>query len=678
MSDFWKDFGRIRDNVQTMVDKGAAPEKIRQYLATEGLSSEQFRQRLDGYNDAERVFGLPLKYSAGSGVANLLDAPGRAITGAGNLVRAGAGYVGHKTGLLKTDQLPETIDPQLLDVFNPAFRKAGLINDAYAPKNGLERIVDFGTQAITGGGVNPVNAAKNLARGSIRPVVRDIAAAGASGVGAGIGANVADSFATGNDSLDNTIKIGLPFLGGMTAGGLIAARGTAGDRVAAATKGVTPEQFREADKIAKLAAQLQNPITGYEAIQKVTGPNPKMQTQQRIVEQSDAASKGLTQIMQNRPKANAATIEKAVSEIAPLESNPDTLAGRVQTAAGNSITAARRAGNKVAEPYYAASSNNPANRVPSQTWNSIIGDDGVMAALSAVKKDPYAGLQSAQEGSMAWLDQAKKYLDGQIAEAKQKGNNFAASQMEAARDKIVAAADTAYTDYAKARAIVAKNMQEKVVPLEQGQVGKLARSDDFKAQSSAFLPDAPADVTPDVVKNTANVIGVQDPDILKRFLAQDLRRKFNEANQQNVGGENVFGGSKFAASVAGNPAQEANLMAAIDAAGAPTAPFNDALSVFRAQGFKPSVNSATSANLGESGSMAGNKLVNMLLNPVKTVNGVADSWRNGWASSDLAKALSAGPDTVLRLEELARLNGTHDPIKQQMLINALLGNQANQ
>jgi hypothetical protein len=667
------DIARIKANVELMASKGAPPQHIDDYLASEGLSRDQFRNRLAGYEDAQRLTGVPTKYSAGSGLANLIDLPGRGLTAAYNLEQMAKGVI---TG--RPQDYP-TASPDTLDFANPAFRKAGLIDDAYAPANKAERIMDFGTQALTGGGVNPAAVVRNGARGMVKPIIRDVGAAIGSGIGAGIGANIGDDIAvTGNGSADNAIKIGLSGIGGMLGGGAIASRGTAGDRVAAATKGVSPEQWAEADKIARLAAQLQNPVTGYEALQKVTGLNPKMQTQQRIVEQSDAAAKGLTQILQNRPKANAAAVENAISTIAPPSTQPDTLAGKLQTASQGAITAARQKGNQTAAPYYANSSNNPANRVPSQTWNSLIGDDGVMAALSAVKKDPYAGLQGAQEGSMSWLDQAKKYLDGQISVARQNGDNFAASQMSAARDKIVAAADTAFPDYAKARAIIAKNMQENVVPMEQGQIGKLSRSDDFKAQSASLLPDAPADVTPSVVRQTASTIGAQDPDIVSQFLAQDLRRKFNEANQQNIGGENVLGGSKFAANIAGNPEQEANLLTAIDASGAPTQPFKDVLTVFRAQGMKPPVNSATSANLAEGGAMAGKKLVDLLMNPLDTVRASAQNWRNGWAANDLAKALASGGDSVARLEELARLNGTFDPMKQQMLINALLAPQATQ
>lgn len=672
------DFKRIRENVELMASKDAPPEKIREYLATEGMTSAQFKARLEGMRDAS-MLEMPLKYSAGAGLANLLDMPGRGLTAAYNLEQMGKGVI---TG--KPQDYP-TADPSLLDVANPGFRKAGIINDAYEPQNGLGKVVDFATQAVTGGGVNPVAIARNAQRGMVKPIVRDLAAALASGGGAGLGSALTENINTGNPSLDNAIKIAATLGGGMASGGLIAARGTAGDRAAAATKGVTPEQMAIARELKRKAASAGSPITDYEAIQSVTGLNPKMQTQQRLAEQSDAGAQTLVPMMQNRPSANSAMFNKTADSIAPREALPDMLAGQLQTAAKRVISSLRKEGNIAAEPMYAATSNNPANKIPSANWNSLTSDDGVVAALSAVKKDPYAGLQDAQPGSLAWLDQAKKHLDGQIEAAKLKGDSFAAKQMGLAREKILAAADASFPDYAKARAIVAKNMQENVVPTEMGQVGKLAGVGEhnphaiipFKQQSEAFLPDAPADVTPSVVERTANALREQDPDILKRFLAQDLRRKFTEANQQNIGGENALGGAKFAAKVAGNADQEANLIAAIRSSGADAAPFQDSLDIFRAQGHKPPVNSETVANADEAGKLGG--ALGALSRPFKAIPGMIDQWRNGMATSDLAKALAAqdanGP---LRIEELARINGVHDPIKQQMLINALMANPQNQ
>lgn len=607
------------------------------------------------------------------GAAGFADAIPNAAVGLTNLGIAGYGLAkGALTG--DAGSSPEPLDPNMLNGWRKAADTAGLVRPSAEPTDLPGRLIDFTGQAAGGGGLNPVSIGRNLARGSLLPVARDVVATTASGVGAGVGNEVGSNISTGNETADRALQAGLTFAGGAAPGAIISSRGTAGDRASAAVSGVTKEQMALADALAKKADRMGSPVTGYEAIQRVTGMNPKMQTQQRVTEQSDAGADTLTPMMQARPSNNAKLFEKQATTVAAPEAFPDTLAGQLQSAAKGSITAARKSGNAQAQPLYAATSNNPANKIPSPEWNALVSDDGVAAAIKSVKSDPYAGLQNAQEGSLQWLDQAKKHLDGKIEVAQRQGDTFAAKQMGEARDKILQAADASFPDYAKARGVIAQNRQNVVEPMEQGQVGKLSRSDDFRQQAATFLPENPLDVNANVVSRTAQTIGQQDPEIVRRVLAQHLRGTFNEANQSNVAGPNMFGGSKFAAKVAGNPQQEANLVAAVKASGVQHQPLVDALDVFRAQGMKPAVNSATAANLNESSLMGGSKMADLLMRPLTAIPGGVDNWRNGWATKGLAEALSAKGDSVKRIEELARANGSYSPTKQQMLINLLLAN----
>lgn len=637
----------------------------------------------DGMNDAQIVAAIRKNQpppgrlatfgnAVVKGAAGFADAIPNAAVGLTNLGIAGYGVA--KRELTGSRDLPEPLPADLYSGWHKALSTPRLIRPEAEPTDTTGRIVDFTGQAFGGGGLNPVAIGRNAVRGNILPIARDVAATTASGTGAGVGNEIGQNIHTGNESLDRTIQAGLTFAGGATPSSVLAARGTAGDRAAAALKGVSKEQLAMADALAKKAAEMGTPVTAYEAIQRVTGLNPKMQTQQRVTEQSDAGTNTLTPIMQERPSANARVFDKQANTVAQPEQFPDVLAGQLQTAAKDSITAARKAGNAQAQPLYAATSNNPANKIPSSEWNTLASDEGVAAALKAVKADPYAGLQGATEGSLQWMDQAKKHLDGQIEIAQRQGDTFAAKQMGAARDKIVTAADASFPDYAKARSVVADNRQNVVTPMEQSQVGKLSRSDDFRQQAATLLPENPADVNANVVTRTAQTIGQQDPDIVRRVLAQHLRGTFNEANQSNAGGQNVFGGSKFAAKIAGNPQQEENLVAALKASGASHQQMADVLDVFRAQGMKPAVNSATASNLNESSLMGGNKLADILMRPMRAIPGGVDSWRNGWASKGLAEALAAKGDTVKRIEEMARANGSYSPTKQQLMINLLLAN----
>lgn len=783
------DFERIRSNVELMAQKGASADQIDSYLFQEGLTRDKFKARMEGVRDAG-LFDTAARYSAGSGVANLLDLPGRTVTAAANLATMAGGIAGNK--LLGT-KLPETIPPDQLDIANPAFRKVGVINDDFAPTTNGGKIVDFGTQAITGGGVNPRALVSSLRRGAIKPVVRDLSAATASGVGAGVGNVLSDGVDFGNESLNTGIKIGSTILGGLIPGAAIAARGTAGDRAAAATQGVTPEQMALARELKRKANSLGTPITDYEAIQSVTGLSPKMQTQQRLAEQSDASAKTLTPIMQNRAKANSVMFNNAANSIAPVEQYPDVLAGQLQKAAQAALQKTKDFRTSAASPDYraqrasdieamnladqvAAKKNQWQDRIDSRNKASQISgklaadanqqeqisknfypvpgqpkfpqrythqaeraeeyqqaanetkdisrkrvDEAIEAERQfyeaqdalAEKNLPY--VQSKVGGFLRQLDDdiriagpttEGKILKGFRDEIAPEGSPlFYPSQLEsiykANRNKLdlglsptdlqktqagvlgpyIKNLDSLIQDVSPAikqgRQIYAQVSKDVVDPLDSSQVGKLARSDDFVTQAKTLLPDKPMDVTPSVVERTFGAIGEQDPDIGRRMLAQYLRGSFNEANQKNVGGDNVFGGSKFAANMAGNADQEANLIAAVRASGAETQPFQDAINIFRAQGYKPPVNSATVPNADEAARLGG--LTGALTRPLQALPGAIDRWRNGMATSDLAKALAAqdasGP---MRIEELARSNGVYDPMKQQMLINMLMANPESQ
>jgi len=606
------------------------------------------------------------------GAAGFGDMLGNAGVNLANLGIAGYGTAGRLLGG-KAEDMPDLIPGDAASGYSKIGHDLGLIDDSKDPIDTAGRFADFGGQIMGGGGLNPAAMARSAAAGSVKPIVSSLATAGASGLGGATGQELTRDTNTGNESLDNLIKALGTFGGGMAVGGMASARGTASNRVAAATKGVTPEEWAAADELARTAAARGAPVTGYEAIQAQTGMNPKMQTQQRVAEQSDAAGGGLTQMMQGRPGANASLAGSAFDAVSPPNNFPDTLAGTLQNAAKGAIKGARDQGNAQAQPFYAKSSNDPSVTIPSSDWNTLSSDPAVAWALDQTKKSPLLGVQNAQPGSLQWLDAAKKFLDSHANAQAQAGDNFPASQASKASGLITSTVDRLNPDYAKARATVADNMRNVVEPMEASQVGKLSRTDDFGQQARALLPTAPADVTPQVVSRTVGTVNAQDPNIMRQFVAQFLRGQYDEASQQNTAGPNVGGGAKFAALVAGNPQQEQNLVSALTSSGANPAQMVEALKIFRAQGMKPGVNSATMSNAQELSAQAGG-IGGFLKNPISNTLGILDSWRNGGASSELARALGSGGSTVETLQGLGRVNGAYDPVQQQLLANLLAAN----
>lgn len=668
--------------------------------------------------------------------------------------------------------------------------KIGLIRPEAEPTNAVGRVVDMAGQAVGGGGVNPAAATRSLSRGAILPVVRDVTASLASGIGAGVGQELASNIDTGSESANNALRIAAGMAGGTAPGALLASRGTAGDRTAAALKGVTPEQLQLAAALQAKARAQGSPVTGYEAIQAQTGLNPKMQTQQRIAEQSDSAAGTLTPMMQARPAANAALAENAFKQVAPIESRPDALAGLLQQGATDAIKTAHQKRSAEAGPLYQAQRRSDAETMalqealPQQAstvadrmaarnkaaqlegqqlsyaneqdrlagqWSPVPGqptfpkryapqnDRSIEAIESlpdfqAARMDRLGELQRAEaslhasqdalaaknqpavsakvSSYLADLDQRIK-LAGPTAEGKilQKLRDEIApdgqpilypSQLESvykanrnktqlnpiptSEEKTVAGVigpsvsslddliKSISPDIAAGRAKYAELSRDYVSPMERGQIGKLTRSDEFPTQASVLLPEKPMDVTPQVVGNTVRTIDQEAPGVPARFLAQHLRGTFNESNGGGIS-NNPMGGYQFAKKVADNPMQRENLIEALRASGKSPTPLIDSLDIFQAQGMKPPVNSATASNMAEGTLMGGNGPLDLITRPLSATARASDAWRNGWATKELAKAL-ADPESVQRLQDLARTNGSYSPLKQQLLINLLL-NQRN-
>lgn len=720
------------------------------------------------------------------GAAGLVDTMTNAPENVLNLSRMAFGAAAGLAG--RPDLVPTVTAPP--ERAKDLLTKFGVIRPEAEPTTAGGRVIDMMGQAVGGGGVNPAAVTRSLSRGAVLPVARDFAAALTSGAGAGTAQELASNIDTGSEAGNNALRVAAGMTGGAAPGTLIASRGTAGDRAAAALKGVTPEQFALAKALQDKARASGSPVTGYEAIQAQTGLNPKMQTQQRIAEQSDAAAGNLTPMMQARPGANSALAENAFGQIAPRDVTPDALGGLLQQGATDALKTAQRYRSEQTSPLYQAQRRSDAEAIGLN--EAIPGQMATVADREAARakatqlggqnlayaneQDRLAGqytpvpgyptfpkrytnqndrskeaieaqahfedarlsrldelnaaqtkLNASQDalaaknlpeinskvGSyLADLDQRIK-LAGPTAEGKilQKLRDEVApggqpilypSQLESvykanrnktqlnpiptSEEKTIAGVigpsvtgldnliKNISPDIAAGRAKYAELSRDYVSPMEKGQIGKLTRSDEFPTQAGVLLPEKPMDVTPQVVGNTVRKIDAEAQGVPARFLAQYLRGTFNESNGGGIA-NNPMGGYNFAKKVADNPMQRANLIEALSASGKSPTPLIDSLDIFQAQGMKPSVNSATAANMAEA-LMGGTRPLDLMTRPFSAVGRASDAWRNGWATKALAEAL-ASPDSVNRLQELARTNGAYDPVKQQLLVNLLLNQRSS-
>ena len=291
--------------------------------------------------------------SVAKGVAGIGDMIGNMGVNVVNLGKAAVGTLGHALGM-KAEDMPDLSDPDTLSGWKKAMQAAGVITPENEPQGSGQRVLDMVGQTLGGGGVNPRAIGTNLAKGAIAPVVRDLAAAGASGTGAGVARELAGNIHTGNDDADRALKLAATLAGGMAPAAIPAAMGTAGERAAAATANMKPEDWA----LAKALQDRNNaagapPLTGFEAIQGVTGKNPKQQTIQRVAEQSDEANQpgGLTDMMAKRAAGNQAYFGKVADTISPAEQS-GSLGGQLQSTAEQAIAAAQKARTAAVSPDY--------------------------------------------------------------------------------------------------------------------------------------------------------------------------------------------------------------------------------------------------------------------------------------------------------------------------------------
>lgn len=401
--------------------------------------------------------------------------------------------------------------------------------------------------------------------------------------------------------VDNPVALGVLQMLGATVGAMpFILRSVPADSINEAIRNITPQDLAKAQSLMNVAARMGTPLTGAEAIAQVTGKNT-LQDIQRVVEASKKGGPVTQQMMNDRPEATRAAVEATADAIAPMPADPSRTPARVQGAADAAITKARQAGNAAAKPDYDTAA---TQSIPSSDWNAVTQQPAAQKALQAVRQATEYGVSNEREGSIRWLDAAKRWLDAKIQEAPPAERRI----WEQGRAAITGAADAASPEYARARATVAANRQNVVNPMQESPVGDLANSrgqfrnapaeQAMRSQSEILMPPAPRALDPVTIRKTVATINQQDPGAAAGWVRQNVQAIFDEAAQNLSGGANQWGGPKFAAQVAGNPRQRDNLQALVEStSGRPAwVGFNRLLEVLEAHGKRQAPGSQTAFN----------------------------------------------------------------------------------
>ena len=519
----------------------------------------------------------------------------------------------------------------------------------YKPQTGPGRVTDLTVQTLVGG---PGTLGQKAAMGL---------SAGAAGEGARL-------------ITDNPIAIGvLQMLGAGAASLPWILRSVPAENIHAAIKDIKPDQLKLAQKLMDDAAARGVQLTGAEAIAQVTGKN-SLQDIQRVVEASKHGGPTLQGVMNTRPGAVRQAFEQQADQITPPPASPSATPVRMQQAAEQSITKARQFGNAAAEPLYDAAR---TQRIPSHDWNTLAQNPATQKALKAVKGDPICGVTNELDGSVAWLDAAKRWMDDKLRTA----SPSEAKIWRSANSDLKAVADRASTDYRQARGIVSKNMTEVVDPMKASPVGDISKTGNLpaeqamKAQGEILMPSAPRALDPVTIRTAIETLNKQDPTAARAFVRQNMQAIFDEATQNLSGGANQWGGAKFAAQVAGNPRQRDNLRALIEASSDKQAwvGFNRMLEVFEATGKRHAPGSQTAFNekIVSELSRGGTKIGNVT-EALGTISRWYDNFRFGKNTDQMAQILT-DPRSVDLMRKLAK--EAPDSAKASALVAQIFASQ---
>ena len=653
-----------------------ADGQVHKFNMPNGLSvPEMIRLATESYNQAkEQEFAQAQESSVLDQPRSTLGVMGQsAIKGVAGLGDIVTGAIPNAMELYRYATTPNAQLGKISQPVTQSLIRSGVLTPENEPNNPMLKAIDFTTQLATGGGINPMNIAKNTL-----PKLGRLGLQGGVGTGTQQFLESADVGPLGQMA-GTALTMGI-------AGLPTALRSTVGDVSRNSLKNVTPEQMTLANLLMKDAQRLGSPLTAAEALAQVTGGN-RLTSTQRIVENAPKSSQMMADFMNQRPQANVNAFNQTVNQISPFTTTPLAL----NLAASDFIKRSEKGLTKGVEPYYQSGIGEMKNlsagkslpvlplEVKQLTTNSAIDD-----AINHVIKDKYSGVTGFSPNNPETLLAAKKYLDAQYSrfsnamteslDKTKAANAFGASRQ---LDDFLASKSPLY---AKGRDIYANAQTKDIQPRKEGMLGQLANTGGttesmMAAQRGILMPPTPMATSPKEISATIKLLRREDPNVVQDWTRQNLQGIFNENSQNLQSGANQFGGAKFASSIAGNQAQKANLKTLVSESASPQAwkGFETMLDVFQAQGKRLPAGSATAFNKAELDVLSGGgNLAKLALTPTKPskIMDVFEEFRLGSNTKKLAELLT-DPDGIKKLEALSKTKP--NTAKREVLTNSLAG-----
>lgn len=620
--------------------------------------------------------GEPTRQEAGLG-RKLLQSGIKGVTGVVDLV-AGAPENYRRLGeYLTTEGMPV---PRTSAPVRTYLTEKGVLTPEAEFNTPIGRVAGFTTELATSGGVNPRNVVRAgesaLGRGSLRPIDsfsrlgKDVAMTGVTGVAGGSTSELLKSVGVESpvaQFLATTATMG-------AAGTPLALRSTAGEIAKKGFQNVTPQQIKQADDLLKQSYQSGSPLTAAEALAQVTGSNPLIATQ-RVVENMPKSAPTMADFLRGRPQSNVEFMERTLAQVSPRVEGAET---NLQKTAEKAITSAEKMRTQASAPFYEAAGKVAISK---DELTGYLSDPRIRGAVDKVRSVDTYGVKGMPENDMRVLIAAKQSLDDDYTKqmnAMTGAQKNAGAVTYAAREKLDQFLASKSPVYKQGRDIYSQVSQDVVTPLRESRVGQIAEGgvgeQGMRTQQGVLMPTNPQVTTPKDIKATVQALRRQDPNAVPAWTRQSLEGIFNETGQKLQGGENQFGGAKFASTIAGNKQQRENLKALVTESAGIQAwnGFEKMLDVMEAQGKRQPIGSATAFNqmIAEEFKQGGvGKLATTAAKPSQLANAY-DEFRMGKNAQILAKLLT-DPDGINKLKEIS--NTAPNSAKTRLLVNSLLG-----
>lgn len=440
--------------------------------------------------------------------------------------------------------------------------------------------------------------------------------------------------------------------GGGVAGGILSRGGTAARGIRNQLPDyVTDAHIDRAEKLIQAGKNRGIDLTWPEALSKVTG-RQVLTDMQRLLESSAKSRPQMQSFMGERPTQIDRAAESELRRHGPGNSNPSTIGPEIATAADSTLHDVRKAINAKAKPFYDKSENILLNAAEMARVRAV---PGFAEAADAVRGDVQLNRHVAHlpENSIGFLNEVKKYLDQAAKNATAPMSERASVQRAAGLGGDAKAVKTEAVnksvDYATALALEAHLREKYLEPLLNGPLGKLAELPDTKKAIGLLFSANPLPGSAHEISTALSAVVKRNPQAARDLVRAHIEMTFNEATQNLQTGLNEFGGAKFAARLAGNSQQKANLKAAIEAVSGPQAwrGFETFLDVLEATGKRQAIGSKTAFNIDElkalgSGSLAA-EATKLAASPGKWWSYVNDKWshwQQGQNLEQLAKIIT--------------------------------------